>query len=153
MTTMPEGTTTSGVGMLQGVALASDVLNASITLGTPAMNLNQTQNMPAATTESATAMPNTGRGAQGISVAIDDLIVDTSSGKIKYIVIDTSFGNDEHWIPVPLNLLQWDSGNQAFVLNTDVTALQNAPSFQGGQYPDTSSNGWDGDLSNYWQNK
>ncbi|MGZ9234821.1 MAG: hypothetical protein ACXW4E_04785, partial [Anaerolineales bacterium] len=76
---------------------------------------------------------------------------DVDTGEIRYIVIDASFEDGERWIPVPLNFVQWNADNGAYILNVGPTALRDAPSFQDGQYPDMTADGWDGDFDTYWQ--
>ena len=181
-TPMPEGTASTGMGQvvpLQGVILASDVLNATINLqgglnmlqgtlvpGTTAMP--ETTETPSVNT---TAMPETtgtpsvgenlplvqatppsGGILNNISVTVDDVLVDTTSGDVTYLVVHTNLDNSEYWIPVPLSLLQWDPTNQTFGLNMDAATLQNAPSFAEGQYPDTTASGWSSEFDTFWQN-
>jgi sporulation protein YlmC with PRC-barrel domain len=161
-TTMPEGTMTMS-GRLQGVALASDVIGANISIGANGLSIGTNQpgttGTPAATAAPATtAMPETtststsgSSSGQLLSVTIDDLLLDTTSGQIQYVVLNTSFDNNQHLLPVPLDLLQWDANNGSFVLNADSSKLQSAPSFANGQYPDTTADGWDSQFSSYWQ--
>lgn len=122
-------------------------------------NTSQTPSQAQGTgTPAATAMPattgtpstDTDNQGQVLDVVIDDLIVDTVSGAIQYVVVNTSFDDGEHWIPVPLDLLRWDANNGAFVLDVDPTMLQGAPFFTDGEYPDTTVEGWDLDFSTYW---
>jgi hypothetical protein len=82
---------------------------------------------------------------------IEDMIVDTDTGDIMYIVIMAAFADGERWIPVPLNLFQWNGTAGAFTLNADATALQNAPSFQDDQFPDTTTSGWNSEFDTFWQ--
>jgi hypothetical protein len=87
-----------------------------------------------------------------LSATIDDMIVDTASGDILYIVVKTNFSDGEHLIPVPLGLFKLDSDNAAFVLNIDAATLQNAPSFQKDQFPDMTTSGWNSEFDSFWQN-
>jgi len=170
-TAMPEGTatlTTGGQGtrLLQGGMLATEALGSSITVA----NQEGIGNGQGSGTGAgaATATPGTSGGAgvvtattsgtdQGNSglgsaeATIDDLIIDTSTGDIQYIVLDTMIDSSETWIPVPFSLLQWDATHQGFVVNVNPAALGDAPSFGSGQYPDTSTSGWDSDISPFWQ--
>ena len=72
---------------------------------------------------------------------IDDVIVDTESGDLLYFVTNSTFDDGDRWIPIPLSAFQWDAGNEAFILNADAAVLQEAPSFQEGQFPDTTTAG------------
>ena len=103
----------------------------------------------ATATTSGTDQGNTRLG--NAEAAIDDLIIDTNTGDIQYIVLDAMFDSSEHWIPIPLSLLQWDATNQGFVVNANPAAFQDAPSFENGQYPDTSTSGWDSEIASFWQ--
>jgi hypothetical protein len=87
-----------------------------------------------------------------LSASIKDLIVNTDSGEIMYIVIKTSFDDGEHLIPVPLALFSLDSNNEAFVLKSDAAMLQNAPSFQESQFPDMTLSDWTSQFDTFWQN-
>jgi len=104
-----------------------------------------------ASTGLATSTPSTGTSPKNLSATIDDLIVNTDSGDIIYIVVKTNFDDGEHLIPVPLRPLQWDAENQAFILNIDPAMLQNAPFFQKDQFPDLTMPGWNGEFDSFWQ--
>jgi sporulation protein YlmC with PRC-barrel domain len=203
--------TVQGAIAIQGVQLASKVIDAQLTVGvqvlefsTPAAGASSATSTPtAAGTGSATATPggaggtgttlatatsstsgtglatatstsastgaaastpSTSTTAKNLSATIDDLIVNTDSGNIMYIVVKTNSTDGEHLIPVPLNLLQLSgsgetsdqnqpSGNsQSFVLNIDATTLQKAPSFQKDQFPDMTTAGWNSEFDSFWQN-
>lgn len=173
------GTTGQGQGeglglgqRLPGVMLASDVLGSTVNLGampgtgepgSPAQpkgtatssgsTTSQATSTPGdSTLPQATATVGVGQNeASNLTVTINDMIVDTNNGKIQYVVVTSSFDDGEHWIPVPLGLLQWDGTNQTFSLNTDADMMTNAPFFTEDQFPDTASNGWDDEFSSYWK--
>ena len=157
-----QGTGTAhGATSIQGVQLASKVLNAKVTVGAQGALVTSTPgaggvtglatSTPSAGTGAATSAPSTGANAKNVSATINDLIVNTDSGEIMYIVIKTSFEDGEHIIPVPLSLLKLDSDNEAFILNVDATMLQNAPSFQSDQFPDMATPGWNSEFDSFWQ--
>jgi sporulation protein YlmC with PRC-barrel domain len=100
----------------------------------------------------ATSAPSTSTTAKKLNASITDLIVNTDSGEIIYIVIKTNFNDGEHLIPVPLALFSLDSNNEAFVLKSDAAMLQNAPSFQENQFPDMTLSGWTSEFNTFWQN-
>lgn len=160
---------------LQGVMLASEFLGSTISI-----NQNQGQgqgqgqgagqgqglatNTPAvgATAEStATATTGTGNGTgngQGngqetVSATVEDAIVNPQTGDIQYLVISANFDDGEHLIPVPLKFFKWNSGTQTLILPMNGMAIQNAPVFQGGEFPDMSTEGWDTDFSDFWNNQ
>jgi sporulation protein YlmC with PRC-barrel domain len=146
MTATPEGTTETVTGALQGVALASDVLGLEVSLVEAGMQ-DQSQ-----TTSEATTTPGTDQGAQGVgSISIDDLIADVETGELVFVVVVVDSENAQLLIPVPLEHFQWDSSNEALILVTDEETLLDAPSFEGGEYPDTSVDGWDSEFHDFWQ--
>ena len=175
------GTGTGQSEALQGVVLASDVLGSTINWGAQGQGTSigngQGTDQATATTEAgtgtgpgtataapggavvATATATTGAGGTGVGTdqgnttgTIEDMIIDTDSGDILYVVIMAAFADGERWIPVPLNLFQWNGAAGAFTVNADATALQNAPSFQDDQFPDTSTSGWNSEFDTFWQN-
>ena len=175
--TASPGGTGATTGALQGVVLATEVLGSTITVGTsggvvmesPSTTTGQAQGTgtPGTTaqatgTPAATPMPattgtpstSTGTGTQGqlVSATIEDLIVDIDTGDIQYVVVNSTFEDGERWIPVPLDLLNWDANSGAFVLNVDQAMVQAAPFFTGDEFPDTLLEGWDADFSDFWQN-
>ena len=172
--------TGTGTTILQGVVLATDVLGSTVTIGTGlatatagtgtglATSTSSTSlatatvgtgtglatSTPSTGTSLATATAGTGTGAgagEGMTATIEDMIVDTTTGDIMYVVLNTNSGNDQ-LIPVPLSMFGWDSSTQAFVLNADATMLQNAPTFPSDQFPDTSVSNWNSQFDAFWQN-
>ncbi len=159
---------------LQGVILASDVLGSTVTFGaqgdgngeetataapeaTPSPEMTATAGTDGVT-DQATATAGTDEGTDAgtdvgdTTATIDDLIVDPDAGEILYIVLNSAFDDGERWIPVPLNMFQWNATDGAFVLNADAATLQSAPSFQEGQYPDITTSGWNTEFDTFWQN-
>jgi hypothetical protein len=168
----------SGIGQgatsIQGVQLASKVLNAKVTVGTqvPVLGTSipgaggltastpspsggtviSTPTTSSGGTSLATSTPTTGTSTKNLSATIDDMIVNVDLGEIMYIVVKTNFDDGEHLIPVPLSLLKFDSTNQSFVLDVDAAMLQKAPSFQSDQFPDMTMPGWNSEFDSFWQN-
>lgn len=173
-----QGTATADAGAgqgqaqaLQGLVLASEVLGSTVTLGTqgqgagtgtgtgqgtptadPNAGAGQGTAAPVGTAETATADPGLGTGAGNTTGTIEDMLTDVDTGDILYIVVTATLAAEERWIPVPLGLFQWDGTNGAFNLNSDATVLQNAPFFANGQFPDTTTAGWNADIDTFWQN-
>lgn len=162
------GTGTQGTATLQGVVLASDVIGSTITVGAgqgagESMN-TATPDAGGTGTGLATSTPGTGTGSGSgtgtgtgtdlgnLTATVEDMIVDPDSGDIQFIVIRTTFDGTEHLIPVPLTVFGLDGANQSLILNADTSMLQNAPSFQNGQFPDTTMSGWDSEFGSFWQN-
>jgi len=173
-TAMPQGTATlttgttgqtpgQGQGLdmpLQGVMLASEVFGSGIKVGNQGQGLATTTPSPGLATQ-ATTMPEgtatlsvdqNNPGLGNMEATIDDLIVDTTTGDILYLVLNTKIDDNERLIPVPLSLLQWDTNNTAFVVNANPAMLRDVPSFEEDQYPDTTVAGWDSDILSFWQN-
>ncbi len=166
-----------GVGQampLQGVMLASKVIGTTISLNA---NVQQGQGQGAATavatsstsaTGTSTETPSAavistatstgngigngnGTGLGNLEATIDDMIVETNTGMLQYLLVKTDLGNGDVWIPIPLNLIQWDATNNAFVINTSANILQGAPNFTEDQFPDTTTSGWDQQIATFWQ--
>lgn len=135
---------------LQGVALASDVLGSSIALS-PGQGQATGQGNDQAT---ATADPNqaSGPGVGNFSGTIEDMLVDTDSGDILYILVNTTLDDGARWIPVPLSFFQWDADNASVLLNVNPAILRDAPFFMDGEFPDTTLDGWDAEWDAFWQN-
>jgi sporulation protein YlmC with PRC-barrel domain len=135
-----------GLGLpLQGVMLASEVLGSEIKVG----NQGQGTGTGQGTGQSVTT---TTPGLGNMEATIDDLIVDTKTSNILYLVLNTKIDDNERLIPIPLSLLQWDSNAEAFVVNANPAMLRDAPSFEEDQYPDTAVAGWDSEILTFWQN-
>ena len=132
---------------LQGVVLASVLLDSNIRVGTGSQTVNDGQVIITGTAEAT----ETDDRNQVEDIPVDDLIVDVDTGRIRYIVLKASFEDKDHWIPVPLDRLQWDAHNGTYTLGIDYSTLQKAPAFEDGQYPVTTIEGWDSDYLNYWQ--
>ena len=148
-----EATATADTGQgeasaLQGVVLASDVLGTSIALS-PGQGEGQGTDQA-----TATADPNqgSGQGVGNFSGAIEDMIVDTETGDILYIVVNTTLDDGERWIPVPLSFFQWDADNATALLNVNPATLRDAPYFMDGEFPDTTVDGWNSEWDAFWQN-
>jgi len=96
------------------------------------------------------------RNSQGEEVGeVDDLIIGLNTGHVNYAVL--SFGGfadiGDKLYAVPLSALNFDTINQdeqAFIIDVDEAALQNAPSFDQNNWPDLTTPGWDAEFSDYW---
>jgi hypothetical protein len=119
--------------------------------GTGAVQATATSDGSSLPQATATVGTGTGPGTGNVTATIEDVIVDVESGDIRYLIVNTSFDDGEHWIPVPLGLLQWNGASQNFVLDTDGDRLRNAPFFTEDEFPDTTVSGWDDEFSTYWQ--
>lgn len=167
--------TGEGTNTLQGVVLASQILGSTVNLSTTGTGTGTVQaTEPAATSDAGTgtgqatatagtggtgtgqATATSGTGGTGteqgpMTATLEDMIVDTDSGDILYIVLNAAFTDAERWIPVPLGMFQWDAGMQGLVFPGDPTMLQGAPFFEDGQFPDTTAPDWNSEFDTFWQ--
>lgn len=142
---------------LQGVVLATEVLGSVIQVRG---NLQAVGPDTDATADPlATATPDTGVAPGAVpgipdvmDAYIEDIIVDPESGEILYLVITAGFLEGERWIPVPIGFLQWNDASQNFILRVNAAALQNAPFFADGLFPDFTVDTWDDEFDTFWQN-
>jgi len=146
------GLATSTPSTGTGIATSMPSAGTSAVTSTPSMGTAPATSTSSAGTGAATSTPSTSTDTKNVNTTINDLIVNTDSGQIMYIVVKTNFDDGEHIIPVPLSLLKLDSDNEAFILNVDATMLQNAPSFQSDQFPDMTTPGWNSEFDSFWQN-
>jgi hypothetical protein len=86
------------------------------------------------------------------TATIEDMIDDIDTGDILFIVLNVPFTDAERWIPVPLGMFQFSADLQGLVFSGDVTMLQGAPFFEDGQFPDTTTSGWNSEFDTFWQN-
>lgn len=153
----------TGAGSATATPTSAGTGLATATPGTSGAGTSLTTATPTSAS-AATSAPSAGATAKQLNATIDDLIVNTDSGDILYVVVKTNFDNGEHLIPVPLRLLQLNisvpasdtspagDNNKSFVLNIDATTLQNAPFFQKDQFPDMTMAGWNSEFESFWQN-
>lgn len=84
-----------------------------------------------------------------------DAVVDPQAGSITYLVVaaDASLNLGDKWIPVPLSQAQFVSkgdNDNNFVVLVPADRLSKAPNFDVNALPNTSTAGWDADLTSYW---
>jgi hypothetical protein len=89
---------------------------------------------------------------EALALTVEDAIVDPAAGVIKYLVVSGGFADGNRLLPVPLDQLRWDDTTQGFSLGVNTTGLENAPVLADGQYPDFSSDEWDEEIANFWNN-
>lgn len=159
------GNTNNGPVALKGVMLASKVIGSNVTVGTQTgtttgnntgtgkSKATATAGPTAAVNSTATAAAGTDNTGKTLSGTIKDMIMDTKAGKMQFAVVDVSFDDGDHWIPIPLTAFQWDPANQTFVLKADAAMLQKAPFFKEDQFPNTATSGWDTEFLKFWQKK
>ena len=87
--------------------------------------------------------------------SVEDVIVDVNSGDLKYVVLSLSGiqGLNNVLIPIPPQVLGYDTQNQTFTIDVDPQALQNAPNFAQGNFPLTTQPNWDANIQSFWQSQ
>lgn len=82
---------------------------------------------------------------------INDLMIDLSSGKIEYVVIELGgfLGIGEKYFAVPFELLKVNAKEGVFILDQSKEALHAAPGFDKDHWPETNSHEFD-NASSYW---
>jgi sporulation protein YlmC with PRC-barrel domain len=123
--TTPTTGSSASTPSLQGVILASKVIGFSIS----------PNNQPIA--------------------SVEDVIVDVNTGDLKYVVLSVSGipGLNNKLIPIPPQILSYDTQNQTFTIDVDPQALQKAPGFDQNNFPLTTQSNWDSNIQSYWQSQ
>lgn len=82
---------------------------------------------------------------------INDIMVELSSGKIEYVVIELGgfLGMGEKYFAVPFALLKVDAKIEGFILDQAKEALEAAPGFDKDHWPETNSHEFD-NAGTYW---
>lgn len=82
---------------------------------------------------------------------IKDLMVDLTSGKIEYFVVELGgfLGIGEKYYALPFAFLTVDAENKVFVLNQEEETIRNAPGFDKDHWPETNSHYYSNSTS-YW---
>jgi hypothetical protein len=83
---------------------------------------------------------------------IKELMIDMSSGTIKYAVLSYGgfLGMGDRLFAVPWQALQLDSDNKRFTLNATKDQLKNAPGFDKDHWPAMADNTWASDVHNFY---
>lgn len=92
------------------------------------------------------------KNAQGENLGnIKDLMIDTESGTINYIVV--SFGGflglGDKYFAIPMEAFSVDTNDHSFRLNVAKEKLENAPGFDKDNWPQTADNYWDNLYNHY----
>lgn len=87
-----------------------------------------------------------------VSGAIEDLLVDVSSGQVLFAAIEYGGFLDlgDTNLVVPLNALQWGSEDN-LILNFDEQELSSFPEV-GENWPDLTDPNWDDEINTFWRN-
>jgi sporulation protein YlmC with PRC-barrel domain len=75
---------------------------------------------------------------------VTDIMLDLETGNIAYAVIDTRgfLGLGGKLFAVPWSAMSLDTDSHEFVIDIDKAALENAPGFDKGDWPDFSDRTW-----------
>jgi sporulation protein YlmC with PRC-barrel domain len=83
---------------------------------------------------------------------IEDLMVDVDNSQVRYAVL--SFGGfldiGDKLFAIPLDAIQFNADEQAFILDVDEERLEQAPGFERENWPDTADPDWDMGYSDFW---
>lgn len=84
---------------------------------------------------------------------IKDLMLDTTTGKIEYAVLDfgSFLGMGEKLFAVPFRALTLDTENKCFILDVDKERLKKAPGFDKDDWPDMADQTWARSIHNYYR--
>lgn len=82
---------------------------------------------------------------------INDIMIDVTSGKIEYVVIEMGgfLGIGEKFFAIPFYLLKLDAVNRDFVLNQNKEILEKAPGFDKDHWPETNNHMFSS-AGTYW---
>lgn len=85
---------------------------------------------------------------------IQDLMLDTSEGRIRYAVLSSGgfLGMGDRLYAIPWKALHQDQENRRFLLDVDVERLKNAPGFDKDDWPDMADPTWNATVDSYYTN-
>jgi PRC-barrel domain len=83
---------------------------------------------------------------------IEDLVIDTSAGRIAYAVL--SFGGflglGDKYFAIPWEAFRLDISDKRAVLNVDRRLLENAPGFEKDNWPNMADTAWGGQVFSHY---
>ena len=93
------------------------------------------------------------RNRQGETLGdIKDLVVDLSSGRVRYAVLDFGgfLGIGDKYFAVPLEAFRTDTQSEQLVLDMDKGRLENAPGFDKSEWPSTATDTFDETVYDFY---
>lgn len=83
---------------------------------------------------------------------IKDLVVDLSTGRVRYAVLDFGgfLGIGDKYFAVPLEAFRTDSQSEQLVLDMDKARLENAPGFDKNEWPSTATDTFDETVYDFY---
>ena len=84
--------------------------------------------------------------------SIDDIMLDTNSGKIRYAVLSSGgfLGMGDRLFAVPWSALKLDAEHKRFILDVDVDRLKEAPGFDKDHWPNMADSKWTSSIDSYY---
>lgn len=84
---------------------------------------------------------------------IEELLLGLDSKQVNYAALsfDEFLNLEDAWLLVPLNVATLDYQDNSLTLDVDQATLQNAPTIDPENWPDTTSPQWDSEIRGYWQ--
>lgn len=84
--------------------------------------------------------------------SIDDIMLDTSSGEIRYAVLSSGgfLGMGDRMFAVPWSALKLDTEHKRFVLDVDADRIREAPGFDKDHWPDMADSSWTNSVDSYY---
>lgn len=75
---------------------------------------------------------------------IEDVVIDKLDGNVRYAVLSFGgfLGMGDKLFALPWEVLEYNEGQGAYVINVDKETLQNAPGFDENDWPDMTSPDW-----------
>jgi sporulation protein YlmC with PRC-barrel domain len=82
---------------------------------------------------------------------IDDLMIDKSSGQVRYAVMEfggfMGMGTDRY--PIPWKMLKYDTSQDGYLVPLDKELLDKAPRYQRDELP-TYTRGYERSINDFW---
>jgi hypothetical protein len=75
---------------------------------------------------------------------IEDVVIDKLDGNVRYAVLSFGgfLGMGDKLFALPWEVLEYNEGQGAYVINVDKETLQNAPGFDENDWPDMTDQSW-----------
>jgi len=108
------------------------------------------------TLSASTITGDTVRNAAGEELGhIEDLMMDTDSGRISYAVLSFGgfLGMGDKLFAIPWPAMTLDTENKSFILNVSKEKLENAPGFDKNNWPDMADREWGRGVYSYYDYK
>ena len=85
---------------------------------------------------------------------IKDIMIDTSSGTVSYLVLSVSEGLfSNKYFAVPLEAVQFNTVDENIILDVDENWLDNAPGFDKDNWPSSADSKFESEMHSYYKTK